>query len=167
MGLTLPGELVTLLQDLGYNWPEADEEKLFELGTAWEELAPKLQAVADRARITGQRVWNENHGDAVSAFQARFTSDDEALAALRDSVTGAQVVGPALMVVAAVVLTLKINVIVQLTTLAIEIIEALATSEVTFGASLLEIPVFKEVANRLVNLCINMATEAILGQESR
>src|SRR6266536_2801654 len=159
----LPGELVTLLQDLGYNWPEADEEKLFELGTTWQRFAPELAPMADRAQAAAQRVWNENQGDAVDAFRAQFTGADAALASLRDSVTGAQVVGPALMVVAAVVLALKINVIVQLTILAIEIIEAIATAGPTFGASLLEIPVFKELTNRLVNLCISMASEAILG----
>jgi hypothetical protein len=159
----LPGELVTLLNDLGYNWPEADEEKLFSMGTTWQQFAPQLAPLVDRAQAAAQRVWNENGGDAVDAFRARFTAEDAALASLRDSVTGAQVVGPALMVVAAVVLALKINVIVQLTVLAIEIIEAIATAGPTFGASLLEIPVFKEITNRLVNLCISMATEAILG----
>lgn len=159
----LPGELVTLLSDLGYNWPEADEEKLFELGGTWQQFAPQLGPLADRAQAAAQRVWNENEGDAVEAFKASFTGPDSALASLRDGATGAQVVGPAVMIAGAVVLALKINVIVQLITLAIEIFQAIATSELTFGASLLEIPVFKELTNRLINLCVSMATEAILG----
>src|SRR5256885_11421180 len=163
MGLQLPGELVTLLQDLGYNWPEADEEKLFDLGNLWLDFAPQLAPIADRAGAGAQRVWTENQGDAVDAFRDKWTAADGALASLRDSANGAQLMGPLLMVAAAVVLALKINVIVQLTLLAIEIFEAIATAAPTFGASLLEIPVFKEITNRLVNLLISMAMDAILG----
>jgi hypothetical protein len=163
MGLQLPGELVTLLQDLGYNWPEADEEKLFDLGNLWLDFAPHLAPLADQADAAAQRVWNENQGDAVEAFRAAWTKGDGALASLRDSVTGTQLMGPLLMVAAAVVLALKINVIVQLTILACEIVEAIATAAPTFGASLLEIPVFKELTNRLVNMVISMAMDAILG----
>jgi hypothetical protein len=39
MGLQLPSELVSLLSMLGYNWPQADEEKLFEMGHAWLNFA--------------------------------------------------------------------------------------------------------------------------------
>lgn len=162
MGLQLPGELVTLLQDLGYNWPEADEEKLFELGSTWMNFAPNLQPIADQADAAAQQVLSQ-HGEAIDAFRAKWTAEDGPLASLRDSVTGAELVGPLLMVVAAVVLALKINVIVQLVTLAIEIVQAIATAAPTFGASLLEIPVFKEITDRLVNLVISMAIEQILG----
>jgi hypothetical protein len=163
MGLQLPGELATLLQELGYNWPEADEEKLFDLANIWLEFAPQLVPVADRAQSAAQRVWSGNQGDAIDAFRARFTAADSALASLRDGVTGAQVVGPALMVAAAVVLALKITVIVQLVILAIQIVQAIATAVATFGASLLEIPIFKILTGELIDLAIDMAIEAILG----
>jgi hypothetical protein len=163
MGLMLPGELVTLLQDLGYNWPEADEEKLFDLGNLWIGFAGQLAPFAEQADAAAAKVWNQNTGDAVAAFQTHWQAPDSAVSSLRDSVTGAQMVGPLVIVAAAVVLALKINVIVQLVILAIEIIEALATAGPTFGASLLEIPVFKEITNRLINLVISLATDAILG----
>jgi len=163
MGLQLPGELVTLLQDLGYNWPEADEEKLFDLGEVWMGFSGQLDPAAQRANAAAAQVWNGNQGDAINAFKAKWSADDSPGKSLADSVTGAEMVGPLLMVAAGVVLALKINVIVQLVTLAIEIAEALATAVPTFGASLLEIPVFKEITNRLVNLLISLATEAILG----
>jgi hypothetical protein len=54
-------------------------------------------------------------------------------------------------------------VIVQLTILAIEIIEALATAPETFGGSLLEIPVFKEIQQMFINAIINEVINAILG----
>ena len=99
MGLQLPGALVTLLQDLGYNWPEADEEKLYDLGSMWMDFAPRLQPLADQVESGAQRVWTDNHGDAVDAFKAKWSAGDAPLASLKDSVTGAEMVGPLLMVI--------------------------------------------------------------------
>ncbi|WP_433650306.1 hypothetical protein ACQP2C_28230 [Micromonospora zamorensis] len=72
-------------------------------------------------------------------------------------------IGAGLMVCAGIVLALKINVIVQLTLLAIQIAQAVATAAVTFGASLLEIPIFKLITGALIDQLLNMATEAVLG----
>jgi hypothetical protein len=163
MGLQLPGELVTILQDLGYNWPEADEEKLFDLGGVWMSFAGQLEPVAQSASSAAEQVWNQNTGAAIDAFKAKWQADGSPGSSLEDSVVGAEMIGPLLMVAAGVVLALKINVIVQLVTLAIEMVQAIATAAPTFGASLLEIPVFKEITGRLVNLLISLAMEAILG----
>jgi hypothetical protein len=78
-------------------------------------------------------------------------------------VTGAQVVGLCLYLCAVVVLALKVTVIVQLTILLVEIIEAIATAPVTFGGSLLEIPVFKKICDLAINYLISKAMEAVLG----
>jgi hypothetical protein len=51
---------------------------------------------------------------------------------------------------------------VQLVMLAIEIFEALATAPETFGASLLEIPVFKEITGMIINAIINEAINALM-----
>ncbi len=163
MGMQLPGQVVTLLQELGYNWPEADEEKLFDLANTWLDFAPQLGPIVDRAQAAAQRVWNDNQGDAVDAFREKWTAEDSALASLRDSVTGAQVVGPAVMVMAAVVLALKITVVVQLTLLLIQIFQAIATAVATLGASLLEIPIFKIATGLLIDQATDQATQAILG----
>ena len=83
--------------------------------------------------------------------------------AISTSMNGAATMGPLLMVAAAVVLALKINVIIQLTLLVIAIAQAIATAVVTAGASLLEIPIFKELTRLLVDMLIGMAIEEILG----
>ena len=44
MGLQLPGELISLLSMLGYNWPQADETKLFEMGNAWMGFPDRITA---------------------------------------------------------------------------------------------------------------------------
>lgn len=163
MGLQIPGELADLLNDLGYIWPKSDEEKLFELGQHWIGFGSSVQQAAGDADTAAQGVWTGNTGDAVEAFRKFWSDQESASATTHAGANGSLAVGAALVVCAAVVLALKINVIIQLVTLAIEIAEAVATAVPTFGASLLEIPVFKEITNRLMQLVFNEAIGAVLG----
>ncbi|WP_433119996.1 hypothetical protein [Micromonospora sp. CA-246542] len=162
MGLQLPGELASLLGLLGYSWPEADEEKLFELGQHWLGLAATVQAVGDEAQRTGQAVWTSNSGQAVSAFQTRWSGAEAPVTNLGNGVTAAQGVAVGLFVAAGVVLTLKISVIVQLVILAVQIAQAIATAVATFGASLLEIPIFKMITSLIIDQLLDLAVGALL-----
>jgi len=163
MGIELPGELADLLNELGYIWPKVDEEKLVQLGQRWIDLGSTLRGTAQDANAVATAVWTDNTGQAIEAFRVGWGEQDSPMSVLRDSMVAAPVVGACLFVCAAVVLALKINVIIQLTILAIEIIQAIATAAVSFGASLLELPVFKKLADLAINFIITQAMEAILG----
>jgi hypothetical protein len=163
MGLTLPGELAGLLNEMGYTWPMVDEQKLLELGQLWISHASTVDGIRADAVLTASRAWSESRGDAIDAFRAEWEDEESAAAVLRDGATAAQLVGACLFVCAAVVLALKINVIIQLTILLIQIFQAIATAGPTFGASLLEIPVFKKLADIAINLIVSVAMEALLG----
>src|SRR5262249_45436537 len=136
---------------------------LFELGGDWLSLSSSLSGVAGDAENAARRALGAGKGSALDAFAQRWSAEDSGSQALSRGVTGAQVVGAGLMVCAAVVLALKINVIIQLTILLIEIIQAIATAPETFGASLLEVPVFKKITDMAINFLINKAMEVILG----
>jgi hypothetical protein len=163
MGLQLPGELVSILGMLGYTWPLADEEQLFQMGQSWLDFGGQLPAPVTVATDQAQGVWSQNTGKAVTAFQKSWTAPDAPAANLNDAATAATMVGVGLMVCAGIVLALKINVIIQLVLLAIEIAEAIATAVATFGASLAEIPIFKEITNAVLDELFNLATNAVLG----
>jgi hypothetical protein len=163
MGMQLPGELATLLQDMGYNWPKSDEEKLFNMGGGWLDFTGKVDQPVSDANSHATRVWSEHKGDGVQAFQTKWNDKNAPHTNLLDGKTGGTIIGAGLMICSGIVLALKINVIVQLVQLAIEIFQAFATAPETFGASLAEIPVFKEITSRLVNLCISLAMNAVLG----
>ena len=162
MGLQLPGELVSLLSMLGYTWPQADEEKLFEMGHAWMNFAGSFPESLQDANAQAQRVWSGNQGAGIDAFRQAWSDQDAPSSTLRDAVTASNIIGAGLMVCAGIVLALKINVIVQLVQLAIAIAQAIATAAVTFGASLAEIPIFKQITSMIIDQLINMALEAIL-----
>jgi hypothetical protein len=162
MGLQLPGELVSLLGMLGYDWPESDEEKLFKMGGSWLGFAGKLGQPVGEAHGHAQQVWTGNHGEGIEAFRKAWSHEDAPAPALEDAGTAASIIGAATMVCAAIVLVLKINVIIQLIMLAIQIFQAIATAVATFGASLLEIPFFKIITSFIIDQLIDLALQAIL-----
>lgn len=163
MGLQLPGELISLLGMLGYTWPEADETKLFELGSTWMGFSGTIQGVASDADSAAQQVWSGNKGADIDAFQKAWGEDDAPTRILQDAGTGATAVGACFFLCAGIVLALKIQVIVQLVMLAIQIAQAIATAVVTFGASLAEIPIFKEITGMIIDMLIDQAINALLG----
>lgn len=163
MGLQLPGELISLLGMLGYTWPEADEEKLFKLGQTWMAFGDTVRDVIGTADAAAQKATADNAGEGIDAFRTAWAEEDAPVAILRDGATAATVIGACFFVCAVIVLALKINVIIQLTILAIQIAQAIATAVATFGASLLEIPIFKEITGLIIDLLIDQAIGALLG----
>jgi hypothetical protein len=163
MGIMLPGELADLLNELGYTWPKSDETKMFELGQRWLELAGTLQQIVEEGEAAARRVLDDNSGTAITAFGQRWSAEQSAIPVLRDGAVGAQLVAATLFVCAIIVLALKINVIVQLTLLLIAIIQAIATAGPTFGASLLEVPLFKKLTDIAINILIDQAIGVVLG----
>lgn len=163
MGLDLPSELERLLNDLGFTWPEVDETELFTVGAAWTLLGGTLKGIQQSAQTAANQIPQQNQGPAVEAFVAKWSGDKAPAHVVGEVGTGAEVGGAAILMCAGLVLGLKINTIVNLAILLAEIVEAIATAVPTFGASLAEIPVFKEVAQRIIGAIINEAVTAILG----
>jgi hypothetical protein len=163
MGMQLPGELVSILGMLGYDWPTSDEEKLYELGQAWLGFSGQLRDAAASATQVAQQVWDGNQGQAIEAFRGWWTGGDSAPTVLDKGSGGAMKVGVGLIVCAGIVLALKISVITQLAILAFQIAQAIATAVVTFGASLAEIPIFKILTSKVLDLLIDRAIAAVLG----
>lgn len=164
MGMQLPGELVSLLGMLGYTWPEADETKLFEMGQRWVSFGGTLATRVGESGGAAQAVHAAGAGEGFEAFQQAWTDPKSPESLLREAITGTTVVGVGLIVAGAIVLALKISVIVQLVVLAIQIAQAVATAAVTFGASLAEIPIFKEIAGLIIDQLIGMAIDQIMGE---
>ena len=163
MGIMIPNELADLLNQLGYTWPKSDETRMLELGQSWMAMATTLQQAAADSTQAAQRVVSSNTGAAIDAFGERWGADESALAVLGDGATGAMMIGATIFVCAMIVIALKINVIVQLTILLIQIIQAIATAAPTFGASLLEIPVFKKLTDIVLGILIDQAIGVVLG----
>ncbi|MCX9193441.1 hypothetical protein C3Y87_18975 [Carbonactinospora thermoautotrophica] len=69
MSILLPGELVTVLDLLGFTWPQADEDKLEDCARAWRDFADEVEHVLADADRVARAVVAENHGASIAAFE--------------------------------------------------------------------------------------------------
>lgn len=162
MGMELPGELVSVLSVLGFTWPKGDEEKLFEMGQAWTRFATTLRGGTESTTVHAKSVWEVNVADSVSAFEQAWKAADSPVNNLNDAATTVELVGVGLMVCAGIVLALKLAVIAQLIILVVQIAQAIATAFVTFGASLAEIPIFRAITKKLLDILLDQAITKVL-----
>lgn len=162
VGLQLPSELVEVLGWIGMTWPEADEEQLFQLGQTWLELAGTVQQAVQHGNAAAAQVWSDNTGAEIEAFH-EYWSGQGPSGALQLAHTAAMILGGGLIVYAAVVLALKVNFIAQLVILAVEVAQAIATAGPTFGASLLEVPIFQQITRAILENLLWRAIGEILG----
>ncbi|MBM7492516.1 hypothetical protein JOD64_003738 [Micromonospora luteifusca] len=162
MGLQLPEELVSVLGWLGFSWPEADEERMFEFGQTWLRLADEVAVPVTTSSNAATSLWQSNAGEAIDAFQAAWTAQRSPAVNLENAGQGARILGVAMIVCAGIVLALKISVIVQLALLAVQVAQAIATAVATAGASLLEIPIFKMISELIIDQLVGMALDMIL-----
>ncbi|MEU4781299.1 hypothetical protein [Micromonospora sp. NPDC023633] len=162
MGLTLPGELASLLSMLGYDWPQSDETAIFQLAGEWTGMAGRISGSVAQLESAARTVLDNNRGESFTAFAGEWNDGESAARNIADVARPATVIGVGLMVAAGVVLVLKIQVIVQLALLAFQIAQAIATAAVTFGASLLQIPIFKMITGLIIDQLIGMAVDTVL-----
>ncbi len=161
-GIMLPPELSGLLNTLGFNWPLSDEGKLFDLAGQWSSFGDQLGPAVAEADGHAQQVLGANSGAAVERFGAFWSEGDAPKQNLDDGATASTLIGTGLYVCAGVVVALKTAVVVQLAMLAVQIAQAIATAVVTFGASLLEIPIFRQITKLLLDQALDLAINSVL-----
>jgi hypothetical protein len=158
MGMTLPSELVAVLGMLGYDWPQSDETNLMNFGQSWMDFSGDLGDIGSQAGAASASAWADQIGQDIDAFKTWWEGEDSPRKVIEDGAIGAMIAGVGLMICAVIVLCLKIMVIVQLIILAVQIAMAIAQAAVTFGASLVQIPIFQQLARTVVS---NLFQEAI------
>jgi hypothetical protein len=141
-GLQLPSALTEPLSWIGLTWPEADEEQLLQAGQEWISCATDLRRTAEQANRAAAAVWQRGEGPAVEAFRVWWSRTDGPQRRLDEDAVASEIIGAALIAFAIAIATLamKVAFIVQLTILAIEVAQAIATAFVTFGATTAGLP---------------------------
>lgn len=72
MWIPLPEGLASFLQMVGFEWPVADEEKLWDCGDAWGTFAADLRDLTTQADRAVRRVLDDNSDDSIQAFGERW-----------------------------------------------------------------------------------------------
>lgn len=159
----MPSEAEWLLTQLGFHWPRSDETALMGLGGAWDAFSARLTGPLLDADTIATQVWRDSSGEAVDAFRELWTEPQSPSRNLADAAVATTIVGVGLNVCAGVVMALKINTLIQLAVLALEIEQVFATAIVTGGASLLELPLLRGATKILLDQLQMLAINAVLG----
>lgn len=158
MAIMLPSELASLLGILGFDWPQSNEDNLMDFGQAWMEFGGELSDILAEGGGNAAETWTDQIGKDIDAFKTWWESEDGPANILNMGSIGSMIAGAGLMICSIIVLCLKIMVIVQLIILAVQIAIAIAQAAVTFGASLLQVPLFQQLARTVVG---NLIQEAV------
>ncbi len=163
MGMQLSGDAVELLSLLGFNWPNSDETGLIGLSTSWDAFSSKLIGPLTDADDSAGHVWSTNEGDAVTAFREAWNDPEAASQNLSNAAVASTMVGVGLTVCAGIVVALKVNIVIQLVALSIQIAEAIAMAALTGGVSLLAIPAFRAATKVILDQLRSLTIDALLG----
>lgn len=165
MGLVLPSALAWVLDMIGIEWPNIDEDELRSGATQMRQMASELTSNTGAAKSQIEQMLQSNSSDSLQAFDAIW----QKLAAghLPQLAGGLQAIAVALDASAGLVVGMKTGAIVQLGILAGEIIADQAAAPFTFGASEAAIPgeveitsqivkqIFKQIANQVEQALLN------------
>ncbi|GAA4933277.1 hypothetical protein [Actinoplanes utahensis] len=164
MTIELPAELTEPLEWIGFTWPQADEDRLYADGRAWIEHGTRLRRHAAVADAAARRVWLENEGASVEAFERWWNGPDGPGRHLDDAATAVELIGAGLIAMAAVTVATKTAYLAQLALLAFQVGQAIATATVTAGATLTEIPIFIGATRIACRQILHRALQQVEGE---
>lgn len=164
MGITLPGEVAWVLDLLGVEWPNIDEDELRSIAEDLRSLAEEMRGHTGDAQADIAEMLGVNTLESLKRFEALWKKLAEGH--LDQLAQGFDLLGTGLDVAAVVVVGLKLAAIVQLVTLAAELIAAQAAAPVTLGASeavaAAQIPITRAIVKQLVEQAVQSVQQQLV-----
>lgn len=159
MGIVLPEALSWVLNLIGINWPNVDEDQLKSAASDLRNISGELTSNTGDAQAQIEQMLGANSSQSLQLFQALWNK--VAAGHLPQLGEGMNMLADGLDVSAVVVIGLKLAAIAQLAMLAAEIIADQAAAPFTFGASEAAIPAETEVTSQLVKQVLDNAVNQI------
>ncbi len=158
MGMMLPNELIWVMEKLGFEWPDIDEDELRRggqmIGVFRDELEDKIQAMDRKVNGDLAAALQGQAGPAyVSAWNTNRSQNLQRLIDLLGPVPAG------VEVAAGAVLALKIKVIVDVTTTMIALVAMLTNPVTAVGAGPMVL-----IKKKLLNAAVDIAVEQALNQ---
>lgn len=148
MGLVLPNSLAWVLDMIGIEWPNIDEDELKSGAEQMRQLADELTDNTGQAKSSIEQMLSQNSSRSLELFEGLWQKLSGGH--LPQLAAGIKAIGTALDASAVLVIGMKIGAIVQLGVLAAEIIADQVAAPFTFGASEAAIPGEVEITSQLV-----------------
>lgn len=163
MAITVPGELDYVLDLLGYEWPNLDEDAIREAAELVRTLRVDLQGTLDTldAKIEGELSEAFTSKAATAYIEAWKDNRTQNMDQLLELLPG---VADGIDVFAAAVTALKLKVIAELTITAAQIAAAAASAVVTLGASVAANAAIIAARKKALDIATDIAVEELAGQ---
>jgi hypothetical protein len=163
MGMMLPDGLVWIMDKLGFEWPDLDEDEIHRAATLVRQYGSDLGATIDAVdRRINVDVLGASTSQAALALADGWTQNrsqnlQQLLDVVDPAATGVDLFADA-------VLALKIKVIADVTITAAQVAAALASSFVTFGAGAAVAAGLIIARKKALDALVDIAVEELLGQ---
>jgi hypothetical protein len=159
MGIVLPDALAWVLNLIGIDWPNIDEDQLRSGASDLKQIASELTSNKGDAESQIEQMLGVNSSQALKNFEAIW--DKVAKDHLPQLAQGMDLLADGLDVSAVVVTGMKVAAIAQLAILAAEIIADQAAAPFTFGASEAAIPAEEEITEQVLKRVFDQAVKSV------
>jgi hypothetical protein len=159
MGVTLPSEVAWVLDLIGVEWPNIDEDELRSAADQLRQLGSELSSNNGEAKSDIEEMLGVNSAESLQIFEALWKKlSDGHLQQLGE---GMDLLATGLDIAAVVIVGMKLFAIGQLVVLAAEIIADQAAAIETFGASEALAAAQTEITEQIVKQAIEQAIQTL------
>jgi hypothetical protein len=162
VSIELPGEVVQLLQFIGVNWPNIDEDKVREAGRHVKQFAENLETTHQDATAHLQQAGQHYQGAGYEAMIAAWGQKSNSH--MSELVSACGVVATALDAGADVIVGMKGAAIAELVALAASFIADQAAAVATFGLAEAGLALIEEAAKKCVSFLEQQLIQYIIGE---
>jgi hypothetical protein len=159
MGVVLPSELTWVLNLIGVNWPNVDEDQLRDTANQLRSMASDLENNNGDAISEVEQMLGVNSAQSLTNFNALWQM--VATGHLPQLGEGLGLFATGMDIAAVIIEGMKLAAIVQLGILAAEIIADQAAAVETFGASEALAAAQTEITEQIVKQALNQAVQAV------
>ena len=161
--MNIPGELVWVLDMLGYDWPPLDEDEMRRAAEIMRTFKDDIEGTVDVAETrvksgVGAAVKGQVATSFTNAWDTDKSSNIQKLIDALDPVAGGIDIG------ADAVVALKVKVIAELVITAAQIAAAVASAFFTFGASLAANAAIIALRKKALDVLTNVAVDQLAQQ---
>ncbi|GAA1246707.1 hypothetical protein GCM10009665_42060 [Kitasatospora nipponensis] len=162
MAIELPEEVVSLLQFIGVNWPQVNEDSVREFATHVREFATNVHETHQASTATVQQIGEVYQGQSYEALITRWS--ELSASHMDDLVQACHTVATALDAAADVIVAMKIQAIEELVVMAATFVADQAAAVVTFGAAEAAVLLIEAAATRVVNYLEQQLEQYVIGE---
>ncbi|TKA00391.1 WXG100-like domain-containing protein [Actinacidiphila oryziradicis] len=162
MAIELPYEVVSLLQFIGINWPNVNEDKVREFATHVRDFASKVDETHQDSTATIKKMADVYQGASYDALLAKWGQMSSTH--MSELVTACHTVATALDAAADVIVAMKGVAIAELVALAVSFVADQAAAVATLGLAEAAELLIVEAAEKAVDYLEQQLEQYILGE---